>query len=151
MLMTEVTIHSDERVLLGPDEGPVLASELREEHGWYDEPAFVAAYSTGREWEAEETDDGFVTVRTTPDPTLHVYLDDDAAYVALLVENRDDIVMRLFEVPGTSVMDFVARMTTAIDEGYDGIGNVEVAVADGQMTQLGDRLRGQVEDILADA
>ena len=149
--MTEVTIHNDERVLLGPGEGPMMESELREEHDWYDEPAFAATYSTGREWESEETEDGVVTMRTTPDPTLHVYLDDDAAYVALLVENIDDIVMRLIAVPGASVMDFVARMTTAIEAGYDGIEGVEVARADGQMAQLGDQLQAQVEDILAAA
>jgi len=122
--------------------------EFEEAHHLATERLFDVHFSTGREWESEETEDGGFTIRTTPDPNVVVYPN---GVVALLIQ--PNMVVRVFELKSPTIEKingFVLRLVGSIEESYDGIESATLKHTDPGYGGLAERVESLVSTFVDD-
>jgi len=128
--MTEPPIADDAAVLLGEDDDPTFLSDFAAEQMFTDDPVLSVTFTTGRDWESKEGDDGGMTVRTKPDPMLQVF-DPGVAYILTLsVPAPDPMVWRAYEIPDADPRLVAAALVPSLDRGHEGIESVANIEAD---------------------
>lgn len=130
--MSDLPLKSGEAQFFGDGESPMFASDFTE--GRLTDPTEVLSvrFSTGREWESEETEDGGHTIRTKPDPRLLVYDTRDGRVYALAADTPDPMVYVALRVSHDNHISFVERVVSSIEDGYDGINCItDISVLEG--------------------
>lgn len=102
------------------DDDPMFVSDFKERRLADPYELFTVSFATGREWESEETDDGF-TIRTTPDPRLTVYKTANGMVYALCANTPEPMVTTALLVSHDSLTGLIERFVVSIDADYDGI------------------------------
>lgn len=135
-----ITLRAGEAILLHPEEDePTFLREFMEDRD-YGPVMLDLHYRTGENWESEETEDGGFTVRTKPDPNVHVRTDGEDHIVMLVVSMPDPMVWGVFRLGrDVDIGQFLARMTESLDESFDGIYGIDVETASGLYRGLGER------------
>lgn len=140
---SEAAIHKVEDEVVKED-------EFLDERLANPEPALVVHFDTGRTWDPEPNEDGSMTIRTTPNPTLKVYDTDNGHVLTNAVELPTPLVFLAILTVGNSerVEDLVRRNVRSIENSYDGITTHDIEFVGTEYSFLYDAVDDTVDDIL---
>ena len=116
-------LHPQEVVIHENDHDPIRLSEFIEDRMAGSEEILEADFATSRDWESEETEDGF-TINTTPDPTLKLFETANGMVAVFCVKVGDPLVHTAVLAGHDDIRGMLSRAVESIEDNFDGIKHV---------------------------
>jgi len=116
-------LHPQEVVIHQNDDDPIPLSGFVEDRMSGQEEILEADFSCSRDWESEETDEGF-TINTTPDPTLMLFETANGAMVVFAVKIPYPLVHTAVLAGHDDVADMLERAVQSVEDNFYGISSV---------------------------
>lgn len=142
-----IELQANESILHATDSDPVYEEQFMDSYPVTTETLLDVHFTTARDWESEETEDGGFTINTKPDPNLHIHQSETGHIVALVVPTAEPLIFAAFHVAHDDLGGFIERVVRSIEEDFDGIESRTVKHATSEYDEYRENIDAVMESL----